>query len=162
MYTKTLGPLPTKCSRTFSMKRSGRELLLFKIFENGFAIFASVLFAWNSYLAFNDYLQENTSLNGHLSPETELALPAMTICPKDLYKEIDIDATKMLMNISSYTYNLDDIFGSWFFKTRSKWNISEVFSTGMGRCFSLKLREKITDSSKTFIDFKPNKTFKVS
>lgn len=143
------------------MKSSKQKSLIFTTFEYGFAIFAFSLFAYNSYLTLTDYLEEKAGLNQYLTTESNLALPAITVCPKNLYKEADENATVMLKNISRYVYDLDDIFGSLFMLLKDDWIIKEVFGTNMGKCYTLHRKEPINEYSQVWIDFKPNNTYKV-
>ena len=56
----------------------------------------------------------------------------------------------MLQNISDHVYTKEDLFHETFLKELQNWNPHEIFSSNLGLCFSVKLNQKVTESTQNF------------
>ena len=119
----------------FSLRKSTQMVLVF------------VAYGWFGYfclLAYVDYKKEITGLNQFLTPVRELPLPAVTLCSKDIFKNVSDDTTAemILPNIKDHVFTKEDMFHESF--RWEKWDSHEIFSVQLGLCISIRARMNVT------------------
>ena len=114
-----------------------------------------------------DYQKEITGLNQFLTPVNELPLPAITVCSKEIYKNVSEDTTAdtIIQNMPDHFFQREDLFYPYdtpFFKLE-KWNPHEIFSLQLGLCTSIRAPMNATSGSFSpfWISLQAGKKYKV-
>ena len=104
-------------------------------------------FAYFCFQAYIDYRKEITGLNQFLTPVNELPLPAITVCSKEIFKNVSEDTTgnMILENMPNHFFTREDLFHETFML--EMWNPHEIFSPTLGLCTSIRAWNNVTDSS---------------
>ena len=94
-----------------------------------------------------DYQKEITGLNQFLTPVNELPLPAITVCSKEIFKNVSEDTTaKMILeSMPNHFFTRHDLFHETF--KLEMWNPHDIFSPQLGLCTSIRAGNNVTDSS---------------
>ena len=119
----------------FSLRKSTQMVLVF------------VAYGWFGYfclLAYIDYKKEITGLNQFLTPVRELPLPTITVCSKDIFKNVSDETTAeiILPNIKDHVFTKKDMFHENFWW--EKWDSHEIFSLQLGLCVSIRAKMNVT------------------
>ena len=119
----------------FSFRKSTQRVLVF------------VAYGWFGYfclLAYIDYRKEITGLNQFLTPVRELPLPTITVCSKDIFKNVSDETTAeiILPNIKDHVFTKKDMFHENFWW--EKWDSHEIFSLQLGLCVSIRAKMNVT------------------
>ena len=138
----------------FSLRKSTQMVLVF------------VAYGWFGYfclLAYVDYQKEMTGLNQFLTPVRELPLPAITVCSKDIFKNVSDETTAemILPNIEDYVFTKEDLFHENFIW--GMWDSHEIFSVQLGLCISIRARMNVTgkNSNNFWLLLKTGRKYKV-
>ena len=119
-------------------------------------ILVFVAYGWFAYfclIAYIDYQKEITGLNQFLTPVNELPLPVITVCSKEILKNVSEDTTAdmILQRMPDHFFTKEDLFHKSFLLELEKWNPHEIFSTQLGLCTSI--RAWMNTTSGTFSPF---------
>jgi hypothetical protein len=99
-----------------------------------------------------DYQKEITGLNQFLTPVNELPLPAITVCSREIFKNVSEETTAdmILESMPNHFFTREDLFHETFMV--EKWNPHEIFRWStcplvfgcwlLDRVIYLKLRNK--------------------
>ena len=125
-----------------------------------------VAYGWFGYfclLAYIDYKKEMTGLNQFLTPVRELPLPSITVCSKDIFKNVSDETTAemILPNMKDHVFPKEDLFHENFeWKT---WDSHEIFSLQLGLCISIRARMNVTgkNSNRVWLLLKTGRKYKV-
>ena len=138
----------------FSLRKSTQMVLVF------------VAYGWFGYfclLAYIDYQKEMTGLNQFLTPVRELPLPSITVCSKDIFKNVSDETTAemILPNIKDHVFTKKDMFHENFWW--ENWDSHEIFSLQLGLCFSMRAKMNATgkNSNKFWLLLKIGRKYKV-
>lgn len=137
-----------------NMKTLTKFSLLEKFGENAIMLLIMAFYGLFAYFAihiFSAYQAELTGLNQFLSPVSELPLPTITVCPKELFKNITSETTPemVLQNIDEHVFSWEDLFDETFAspyltKLFDSWHPHrEIFSKSLGLCYSLRAKKDI-------------------
>ena len=124
-----------KKASKFSLRKFTQKVLVF------------VAYGWFGYfclLAYIDYKKEITGLNQFLTPVRELPLPTITVCSKDIFKNVSDETTAeiILPNIKDHVFTKKDMFHENFWW--EKWDSHEIFSLQLGLCVSIRAKMNVT------------------
>ena len=124
-----------------------RRVLTFVSVFSAYGFF--VVLSWNSVLEFQE---GKTGINQILIHVPELPLPAITVCPKSVFKNVDNETNKedILQNLSNHTYKWEEVFHPRFLAKIDLWNPHEIFNQRLGVCFSMTM----TLMNKKFLNFR--------
>ena len=138
----------------FSLRQSTQLVLVF------------VAYGWFGYfclLAYIDYQKEMTGLNQFLTPVRELPLPTITVCSKDIFKNVSDETTAemILSNIKDHVFTKEDLFHENFMW--EMWDSHEIFSLQLGLCVSIRARMNVTgkNSNQFWLLLKTGRKYKV-
>ena len=110
-----------------------------------------------------DYQKEMTGLNQFLTPVRELSLPTITMCSKDIFKNVSDETTAemILPNMKDHVFTKEDLFHENFWW--EMWDSHEIFSFQLGLCISIRARMNVTgrNSNKFWLLLKTGKKYKV-
>ena len=142
----------------FSLRKSTQRVLVL------------VAYGWFGYfclLAYVDYQKEMTGLNQFLTPVRELPLPAITVCSKEIFKNVSADTTAdmIIQNMPDHFFKREDLFHpneTSIFKLE-EWNPHEIFSPHLGLCTSIRAPMNATSGSFSpfWISLQAGKKYKV-
>ena len=138
----------------FNLRKSTQMVLVF------------VAYGWFGYfclLAYIDYQKEMTGLNQFLTPVRELPLPTITVCSKDIFKNVSDETTAemILPNMKDHVFTKKDMFHENFWW--EKWDSHEIFSLHLGLCFSIRAKMNVTgkNSNNFWLLLKTGRKYKV-
>lgn len=107
---------------------------------------AYLMFGYFSLHVFREYQKERTGINQWLEPVQELALPTITVCSQEVFKNISKDTTTemVLQNLSEYVFAWEDLFDGFFTVLASQlwYPHREIFSNTLGLCYALNAKTK--------------------
>ena len=111
-----------------------------------------IVLSWNSLLEFQE---GKTGINQILVHVPELPLPAITVCPKSVSKNVDNETNKedILQNLSNHTFSWEEVFHPRFLAKIDLWNPHEIFNQRLGVCFSMTFRKNVTAMDKEYLNF---------
>ena len=121
-----------------------------------------VVLSWNSIV---EFLEGKTGINQNLIHVPELPLPAITVCPKSVFKNIDNETNKedILQNLSNHTYTWEEVFHPRFLAKIDLWNPHEIFNQRLGVCFSMAFSKNVTSTmNKDFLNFRKGLKYQAS
>ena len=121
-----------------------------------------VVLSWNSILEFQE---GKTGINQNLIHVPELPLPAITVCPKSVFKNVDNETNKedILQNLSNHTYTWEEVFHPRFLAKIDLWNPHEIFNQRLGVCFSMAFSKNVTSTmNKEFLNFRKGLKYQAS
>ena len=131
-------------------------------------ILVFVAYGWFAYfclIAYIDYQKEITGLNQFLTPVNELPLPVITVCSKEILKNVSEDTTAdlILQRMPDHFFTKEDLFHKSFLLELEKWNPHEIFSTQLGLCTSIRAWMNTTSGSFSpfWISLQAGKKYKV-
>ena len=155
-----LDPLLLVC-RTFALKISvyftsmnmnklNRNFIVRKLIQSIVIFLPYVLFSYYILKSFSDFQERKTGLHEILRPVTQLPAPTVTVCSKDIFKNINIETTReeILQNLSLHAFTWEDFFHHDFIRNLSDMNPHEIFNPRLGVCLSVKFNNNITYTSK--------------
>ena len=129
-------------------------------------ILVFVAYGWFAYfclIAYIDYQKEITGLNQFLTPVNELPLPAITVCSKEIFKNVSEETTAdmILQTMPKHFFTREDLFHESF--VVEKWNPHEIFSSPLGICTSITAWMNATSGSFSpfWISLQAGKKYKV-
>ena len=127
-----------------------RNFIVKKLIQSIVIFVPCVLFAYYTLKSFDDFRERKTGLHEVLTPVTELPTPAVTVCSKDIFKNISIETTReeILQNLSHHVFTWEDFFHHDFIGNLSDMNPHEIFNPRLGVCLSVKFNKNITHTSK--------------
>ena len=127
-----------------------RRVLTFVSVFSAYGFF--VVLSWNSVLEFQE---GKTGINQILIHVPELPLPAITVCPKSVFKNVDNETNKedILQNLSNHTYSWEEVFHPRFLAKIDLWNPHEIFNQRLGVCFSMTFSKNVTTMNTKFLNF---------
>ena len=138
----------------FSLRKSTQRVLVF------------VAYGWFGYfclLAYIDYKKEMTGLNQFLTPVRELPLPSITVCSKNIFKNVSDETTAemILPNIMDHVFTKEDLFHENF--EWEMWDSHEIFSVQLGLCISIRARMNVTgkNSNRFWLHLKTDRKYEV-
>ena len=104
------------------------------------------LFIFTTVELFVEYWNERTGFNIVEHIQTELELPAATICITDVFQNVSTETSpdEILSNLTAHTFSADHIFHEDFKKLKKKYIIQETFNYINGHCFTLRTLKKAT------------------
>ena len=151
-------------------KSNMKKKMKINLRESTQMIFVFVAYGWFAYfclIAYIDYQKEITGLNQFLTPVNELPLPAITVCSKEIYKNVSEDTTAdtIIQNMPDHFFQREDLFYPYdtpFFKLE-EWNPHEIFSLQLGLCTSIRAGMNATSGSfsPVWISLQAGKKYKV-
>ena len=110
-----------------------------------------------------DYQKEMTGLNQFLTPVRELSLPTITVCSKDIFKNVSDETTAemILTNIKDHVFTKEDLFHENF--EWEMWDSHEIFSVQLGLCISIRARMNVTgkNSNRFWLHLKTDRKYEV-
>ena len=111
-----------------------------------------IFFSWSSILEFQE---GKTGFNQVLMPVQELPLPAITVCSKSVFKNVDNETFKeeILKNLSNHVFSWEEVFHASFLEKLHMWNPHEIFNPRLGVCFSIKFEKNVTTMKKEYLNF---------
>ena len=111
-----------------------------------------IVLSWNSILEFQE---GKTGINQNLIHVQELPLPAITVCPKSVFKNIDNGTNRedILQNLSNHTFTWEEVFHPRFLAKIDLWNPHEIFNQRLGVCFSMRFSKNVTPMTTKFLNF---------
>ena len=131
-------------------------------------ILVFVAYGWFAYFcltAYIDYQKEITGLNQFLTPVNELPLPAITVCSKEIFKNVSEETTAdmILQTMPKHFFTREDLFHESFVLDLEKWNPHEIFSSPLGICTSIRAWMNSTSGSFSpfWISLQAGKKYKV-
>ena len=113
-------------------------------------ILVFVAYGWFAYfclIAYIDYQKEITGLNQFLTPVNELPLPAITVCSKEIFKNVSEDTTAdmILESMPNHFFTREDLFHETFMW--KFWDYREIFSVQLGLCISIRAKTNATSTN---------------
>ena len=129
-------------------------------------ILVFVAYGWFAYfciVAYIDYQKEITGLNQFLTPVNELPLPVITVCSKDIFKNVSDETTAemILPNMKDHVFTKEDLFHENF--EWETWDSHEIFSVQLGLCISIRARMNVTgkNSNRFWLHLKTDRKYEV-
>ena len=106
-------------------------------------------FIYFSIQSFLEFAEGKIGVNQFSTPVTELALPAITVCFKDVFKNVDndIQPENIFKNLSNHILTWKDLFPPKFKEDFEDWSSQEIFSQILGACFSLKFNKNLNSTT---------------
>ena len=90
-----------------------------------------------------EFYQEKTGFNIVEHSETELELPAATVCVTDVFRNVNkSNAREILSNLTAFTFHADHIFYKGYDALKDWYTVQETFNYQNGHCFTVTTREK--------------------
>ena len=127
------------CSK---IKQAMHQCSLRKLICGIFVLGSYGLFTYFSIDAIVEFAEGNIGVSQISTPVTELALPTITVCSKEIFKNVDSETSPddILKNLSNYVFTWNDFFHHKFLENLQDWDSHEIFNPRLGVCFSLKFK----------------------
>ena len=111
-----------------------------------FILVAYGLFAFFSINTFFEYKKEITGFSQMLVDNTEMAMPTVTVCSQNMFKNFSKETNPeiVVQDLNDYVYGWGDLFIESMMPLGYWNNIHEIFSHTLGLCYSLSSNKNIT------------------
>ena len=129
---------------------------LARIFEIGSWTIAILAFSFYCFQTYKEYSEFKTGWNQFQTLTEELPLPAITICSKEIYKNLGNKTS--FENFENHVFEWQDFFTSESLARISGWKLREIFSPYIGLCFTIFPNQTVNQYNihKTWLDLRRN------
>ena len=116
------------------MKKLSEICGFWKIIQAIIIFLPYLLFVYYVFKTFVDFQEGKTGLHQVLTPVTALPTPAVTVCSKDIFKNITLETTRedILQNLSKHVFTWEDFFHNDFIEELSDMNSYKIFNPRLG------------------------------